>query len=328
MLHYNKNIIVTGATGFVGKRVVAELVASELGINIYALVRKPFFFDHAIKEIIIDDINDVSWIESFPEEIDCVIHIAGAAHNKIDQSGLSSLDHFRQVNTFATKKIASEAALKGVRRFVFISSIGVLGTTTKNEPFNDETPESPVSDYAISKYEAELEIKKLCQSSQSAMDFVIIRPPLVYGHGAPGNFSKLLKITRSGIPLPFLSVKNRRSFIDCNNLANFITCCIYNDNASNQTFVISDDDSISTPDLIKHLSIGLRSGTILFPFPVFLLRVAFTFIGKKSLYEQLCCSLEINSSKARNLLQWSAPNKLPESLFNIAVNSREPGQLS
>lgn len=324
----HRNIIVTGATGFVGQQVVAEILKNKADINLYALVRRPTFFDENIKEIITEDISNISWLKNFSEKIDCIVHIAGAAHNKIDKKKNDSLDYFRKVNTFATKAIADEAAKMGTRRFIFISSIGVIGTMTKGVPFSDETPESPASDYTISKYEAELEIKKICQSPQSTMDFVIIRPPLVYGYNAPGNFSQLLKITGLGVPLPFLSVRNRRSLIDCSNLANFIVCCIDNLNASNQSFVIADDEAISTPDLIKQISIGMRSKTILFLFPVFIIKFCCMLIGKKNLYEQLCCSLEINSSRAKHLLQWSPPNKTRESLVIAADKYRNLTRLS
>ena len=298
-----RNIIVTGASGFVGRRVIAEMLGSNTNANIYALVRKPTFFDSNIREITITDINDTEWIKNFNEQIDCIIHIAGAAHNKMDKNEPDPLNYFRRVNTLATKKIANEAAEKGAKRFIFISSIGVLGTTT-NEPFSDETPENPISDYAISKYEAELEIKKACENRNSNMEFVIIRPPLVYGPGAPGNFRRLMRLVSLGVPLPFGMIKNQRSMIAIDNLIDFIRVCATHPAAANQVFLISDNDDLSTKDIIRNLSKGMGIRILLLPLPPVLLKLCACLLGRRILYEQLCESLTVDCRKAIRLLGW------------------------
>ncbi|MGH1472166.1 MAG: NAD-dependent epimerase/dehydratase family protein [Cellvibrionaceae bacterium] len=323
MSNNQKNIIITGASGFVGRCVISELLRDVSFYKIFALAREPTFIDSNVNEIIIKDIGDISWLESFHEKIDCIVHIAGLAHNKFGDGTDESLSYFREVNTVATKKLVEKALEIGVKRFVFISSIGVLGTSTKNLMFDDFTPVSPSSDYAISKYEAELEIKQVCERKKSSMDYVIIRSPLVYGSEAPGNFLKLLRLVRCGLPLPLLSVRNSRSFIDCYNLASFIVCCVNHAKASNQVFLIADDENISTPDLVKCLSEGMKSKTILLPFPVSILKIICTLARKKNIYEQLCCSLEIDSSRAKELLEWSAPNKALVALLQAANGYRD-----
>lgn len=313
-------IVVTGASGFVGKKIISELLKNKNIYKIFALVRKTTFDDTDIHEVITPDIGDTSWMINFPEKIDCIIHAAGLAHNKFETKTEKPVNYFRKLNTIPTKNLAELAAAKGVRRFIFISSIGVIGTPKENLVFDDLTPESPSADYAISKYEAEIEIKKTCGKTESVMDFVIIRPPLVYGSEAPGNFSKLLKLVQRDLPLPFLSVRNRRNFIDCENLANFIIHCINHSKASNQTFLIADDTIISTPELIRYLATGMNSKTTLFAFPVFLLKFLSVALRKKNIYEQLCCSFEVDCSRAKNLLQWTPPNTTHVALKKAAAD--------
>ncbi|EIK46676.1 WbjF [Cellvibrio sp. BR] len=310
-----KNMIITGASGFIGRHLVYELLKNGENYKIFAVVRKPTFTDADVHEIIINDIDDITWIESFPEEIDCIIHTAGLAHNKLTDRR-KKLEHFRKINTICTQRLAEAAIKKGAKRFIFLSSVGVLGASTKSNPFNDFSPVLPFSEYAISKREAEIEITRLC--TNTSMDYVIIRPPLVYGFDAPGNFASLLRLIHTGIPLPLGLVNNKKTFISCSNLASFIVCCANNPLASNQIFLIADDQNISTPELVKVLALGMGIKPLLLPIPIFWIKTICTLGRKLNTYEQLCCSLEIDSTRAKQLLQWTPPTNTIDGLIRAA----------
>lgn len=297
-------ILVTGAKGFVGSAVLEQLQAYE-SISVTGVVRSLPVEDHAqgIYHAIGDMGPDTNWSAAL-EGVDVVIHLAARAHilNDTDTDPLSA---FRRTNVGAALALAKMAIEKGVKRFVFISSIGVNGNVTNGVPFSETSSPAPHADYATSKHEAEQALKQM--TSGSGMELVIIRPPLVYAAHAPGNFRRLLKLVASGLPMPFAMVKNKRSLVALENLADFIITCARHPAAANEIFLISDGEDVSTAEMLRLLAQGMGKRQVLLPVPVPLLGGLAVAAGKKNLYTQLCGSLQVDSSKCRELLGWTPP---------------------
>jgi UDP-4-keto-D-FucNAc 4-reductase len=292
-------VLVTGANGFIGNELCLFLLGQ--GISVRALVRtatkrldKVDYRVGALEEI--DSLKDVL------KGVDCVIHLAGRAH-VVNDSHVDPLSLFRAVNRDATLALAKLASESGVKRFVFMSSIGVNGAETPSDVFNESSVPAPCADYAVSKYEAELDLQKYLATT--SMEYVIIRPPMVYGIEAPGNFARLLRLVSTGIPLPFRSLKNRRSLISVENLVEFTTLCIRHPNARNNIFLVSDGTDVSTADIVSALAKGMGKRGFLLPIPIWLMGFVARVLKKKALHQQLCGSLIIDSSKARRVMNWT-----------------------
>ncbi len=228
------------------------------------------------------------------------------------------LSEFRRVNVGGTLNLARHAVAAGVRRFVFISSIGVNGAATTDLPFQADDLAAPHSAYAQSKCEAE---QGLCLIAQaSGLDLVVIRPPLVYGPGAPGNFAQLMRALHAGVPLPLGAVHNRRSFVGLDNLVDLIMVCLVNVAASNQTFLVSDDDDLSTTALLRRTANALGRPARLLPIPAQLLGAVARALGKGDLAQQLFGSLQVDIGKTRNLLGWAPVRTVDDGLQRTAAH--------
>ncbi|WP_339414809.1 MULTISPECIES: NAD-dependent epimerase/dehydratase family protein [unclassified Pseudomonas] len=291
------NILVTGATGFVGNALCAQLVNS--GYTVRALIRGE---TPTLKnvEFVVGALDDEAALASALTGIDCVVHLAGRAH-QLNDVATAPLVAFRAVNRDGTLLLANCAKAARVKRFVFISSIGVNGAATTDLPFTELAPLTPHADYAISKLEAEEGLLTLMADN---FEVVIVRPPLVYAAHAPGNFARLLKLVSLGIPVPFGSVKNQRSMIALENLVEFIRLCITHPAAANELFLISDGLAVSTADIFRYLAHGMEKRLILLPFPLAAMKMGARLLSKEALYTQLCGSLVVDCSKAMDLLQW------------------------
>lgn len=301
-------ILVTGATGFVGTSLVHKI--NDLH-EIIALVRSSGdCLPLTVKQIIADNIFEAE----LPENIDVVIHLAGRAHVLNDQS-TDPLTDFRKVNVEGTLQLAKQALDKKAKRFIFISSIGVNGAITFDQPFSESTLPKPHADYAISKFEAEEALKALFVCSET--ELVIIRPPLIYAAHAPGNFARLLKLASKNLPLPFAQTNNKRSFIALENLVNFIQTCIEHPNAANQTFLVADQHSLSTRELVEYLKQGMGKKPYFIYIPQPLMKLGAICLGKSKLYEQLFASLEIDTTKAQKLLDWIAPLTAKQAMIQV-----------
>ncbi len=306
-------ILITGATGFVGRVLAQQLLKN--GHNLVATCRnQPVNNDAAIRYVNTSSIDGATNWDPFLDGVEVVVHLAGRAHILSEQSA-DPLEEFRKVNTAGTLNLATCAAKTGIKRFVFLSSIGVNGNQT-TKPFDEESPPNPVEPYALSKLEAEKGLRNI--SENSAMEYVIIRPPLVYGPNSPGNFLALLKLTSRNLPLPFGMINNKRSFIGVDNLADFLTQCIQHSGARNKTFLISDDSDISTPELIRTLAEGMHKKAFLFPVPYQLLLSLTAMIGKSSALEKLCGNLQVDANFARNTLNWKQPVAQSQGLKDTA----------
>jgi nucleoside-diphosphate-sugar epimerase len=307
-------MLVTGATGFVGGALVSELVAN--GSQVKALVRKVSTgLPVAVEQVVVDlgEIEDEGAIKDAFAGVDVVVHAAARVHMMQDRS-VNPLAEFRKLNRDATLALAGLAADARVKRFVFLSSIGVNGNNNM-EPFGEKDTPNPQEPYAISKYEAEQSL--LAFSKKTGMEVVIIRPPLVYGPNAPGNFGSLVNWLRRGVPLPLGAINNKRSFVALDNLVSFIALCadqIRSPKASNHVFLISDDEDVSTTLLLRKVAAALGKNARLLPVPMGLMSFAARLIGKGDVANRLFGSLQVDSSKARDLLGWKPVITMSEQL--------------
>jgi nucleoside-diphosphate-sugar epimerase len=297
-------MFVTGATGFVGRALVSKLLTKDCQIK--ALVRKvSTYLPFEIEQVVFDlgEIEGDGSIKATFSGVDVVVHAAARVHIMQDRSA-NPLAEFRKLNRDMTLALAELAADEGVKRFVFLSSIGVNGNNSVM-PFSEKDTPNPQEPYAISKYEAEQGL--LVLAKKTGMQVVIIRPPLVYGPNAPGNFGTLVNWLRRAVPLPLGAINNKRSFVALDNLVSFIALCAdrtRSPKAANQVFLISDGEDVSTTQLLSKVADALGKKRWLLPVPVGLMSFVARLIGKGDVANRLFGSLQVDSSKARDLLGW------------------------
>ncbi len=296
-------VLLTGATGFIGN-VLLESLAHE----VVALGRnEPFYKKVDFFQADLDNLEDYSVAL---EGVDVVIHLAARVH-VMNEKSLDPLLEFRRTNVKATLNLALQAEQAGVKRFIFISSAGVYGNSSI-EVITEKKIVAPEEPFAVSKVEAENQLAKLC--SATSMGFVIIRPPMVYGKDAPGNFRLMIKLLLTKLPIPLANTGNSRSFVSVWNLVDLIITCIDHSEASGKTFVICDGESLSTSDFFKSMANALGLPVRLFPFPRKVLKFCALMIGKKSIYDRLFSSFTIDDTYTRRTLNWTPPLTTNEGL--------------
>lgn len=309
-------ILVTGASGFIGQALTNTLHRNA-SVSVRAAVRRKVSgFTAEVDTVEVGDLLVLANWQAALIGVDTVIHCAARVHVMNEQSA-NPLSEFRKVNVEGTLNLARQAVEAGVRRFVFISSIGVNGNRT-SRPFTEEDLPNPVEFYAVSKLEAEQRLHLL--AAETGMEVVIIRPPLVYGSNAKGNFARLIKIVSSGIPLPFGAIHNKRSLVALDNLVDLIVTCIDHPAAANQTFLVSDGEDLSTSELLGKMAMALGKPARLLPVPSWILEAGATMLGKQALAQRLCGSLQVDISKAHDLLDWVPPVSIDEALRRTAVD--------
>ena len=294
-------VLVTGSSGFIGKSVFQAF--EDEGHDVYGLSRYP-------------NSNNVLDFNSYQHDLkslfllkfDLVVHLANIAHDNLSQTRFSDL---RDFNCNFSTKLAFEAERSGVKRFIFMSSVGVHGTSSVT-PFKETDPLSPSSPYALLKLNVENMI--LSQSSNS-MDIVIIRPPLVYGRNAPGNFHNLCNLINKNIPIPVGSVRNLRSFIGVDNLSNFTVTCSSHKNAGNEIFLVSDGYDVSTAEFVFLISKAMKTKVLVPHFPPTLLYLVAKIFGKSNEIRKLVATLQVDISKSEKLLQWRPLYTIEQQLF-------------
>lgn len=308
-------ILVTGATGFVGKALQREMLARK--IQARAAMRTLLSDEHQLLNVCaVGDIGPYTDWRVALRDVHAVIHTAGRAHILNDQS-IDPLTAFREVNTAGTLQLARQAAEMNVKRFVFLSSIGVNGVESII-PFKESDLVKPTEPYAISKLEAEEGLLEIAKTTN--MEVVIIRPPLVYGPNAPGNFARLVDAVRRGLPLPLGSVtRNRRTLVGLDNLVDLVMVCLQHPAAANQVFLAGDGEDVSTADLLRKIALAFHVPSRLMPCPLVLLELVAGAVGKKAMVNRLCGSLQIDIVKSRSLLGWSPPNSLDQGLQKVAA---------
>jgi nucleoside-diphosphate-sugar epimerase len=313
------NLLLTGATGFLGSRLVKALEFAP-DIVLTATIRRPVEM-RAAKTIIVRELDaNTDWSEAL-ENQNVVIHAAARAHIMTDDAVEPMLE-YRRTNVDGTLNLARQAAAAGVRRFIFLSSIKVNGEETKiGRPFDADDVANPLDDYGVSKAEAEKGLLKI--SSDTGMEIVIIRPPLVYGPNVKGNFAKLGALVAKGVPLPLAMVKNQRSFVAIDNLVDLIITCINHPKAANQIFLVSDGQDLSAPELLNAVAKAMGRDITLFPLPSSLLSLGAAMIGKRDEASRLLGSLQLDISKTRDVLGWSPVINVEEGLRRSFVTSAE-----
>jgi len=310
MTEMNKRyVLVTGANGFIGKSLCPELLVS--GFNVRVALRKPGPEDVDKYDFIyVGDINYCTdWGKAF-YGVDTVIHLAGCAHI-MNGLGVDSLKSLREINVFGAERLARMAARAGVKRFILISSVKVNGEGASRPYTENDLPE-PQDAYGISKREAEDLLVSI--ASEAGLEMVILRLPLVYGPGVKANFKNLIKLVETGLPLPFKGISNRRSFIYLGNLVDAIITCVVHPLAAGNTFLVSDGQDVSTPDLIKMIACAMNKKTVLFSLYPGILKALCKIIRKTEELEKLTGSLLIDNSKIRNLLSWKPPFTMEEGI--------------
>ncbi|MGL1959349.1 MAG: SDR family oxidoreductase [Colwellia sp.] len=307
------NILVTGATGFVGGQLMSTLSNKKHPAK--ALLRHEN--NHFLDSAIVPSIDKHSDFSAALTDCNIVIHCAARVHVMNDTS-LNPLEKFREVNTYGTLNLAQQAADSGVKRFIFISSIKVNGESTAlGSSFKPDHTFIPTDPYGLSKYEAEIGLKKI--ADKTGMEIVIIRPPLIYGVGVKANFAAILQLSAKGIPLPFGCLnKNRRSLVFIDNLIDLIITCIEHPKATNQTFLVSDNNDLSTYQMTQLLAQACNKSGWQIPIPVFLFYLAGKITGKTSIVQRLCSSLVLDISKTKELLNWHPPYSVQQGFAKTA----------
>ena len=311
-----KKFLVTGATGFVGSFLCPRLKANKFKVR--AVIRNSAHVPLAEEHVIIDDLNgSLGWSDAMVG-IDVVIHLAARVHIMKDNAQ-DPLTEFRQMNVVATERLARSAALSGVKRFVYVSSIKVNGEETiGGQSFSELNSPNPQDPYGVSKWEAEQALQRI--AAETGLEVVIIRPPLVYGPGVKGNFAQLLRIVSMGIPLPLANINNLRDFIYVENLVDAVITCAVHPDAPGNTYLVSDGESISTPNLLRNMTQLHGLSSRLLPFPIWMLKLAAKCVGRSAQLERLIGSLQLDTTKIRQHLRWVPPHTLNEGLQNTVQN--------
>lgn len=295
-------VLVTGANGFVGRALCRQLKLS--GREVKQVVRNAT----SPEQITIGNMSGTTDWQPALEGCDTVIHLAARVHIMHD-TATDPLAEFRQVNTEGTLNLARQAALCGIKRFVFMSSLKVNG---ESGMFSETSTPKPEDAYAISKWEAERGLHEIAH--ETGMEIVVLRPPLVYGPGVGANFMRLVNAIRKGIPLPFGSIKNSRSLIYLDNLVSAILACADHPAASGKTYLVSDNQDVSTAELITQLAKALgRSPRLIRISPKFIEWLGAS-VGKRKEFDRLLGSLAIDSKAITRDLGWTPPFTMQEGL--------------
>lgn len=309
-------VLVTGASGFVGRPLVSALATA--GHEVTAAVRNPAtagFADGVRVRQVADLGPDTNWQDAL-EGAEAVAHLAARVHVMNDRAA-DPLAEFRHANTAATRHLAKAAADAGVRRLVFVSTVKVHGDTNGATPIRETDDPRPSDAYGRSKWEAEQALIEV--AGRNDMEAVILRPPLVYGPGAKGNFLALLKLCRWAPLLPLGGLANRRSLIYVGNLVDAIMACLVHPEAARQTFLVRDGDDVSMPELIRRTGAALGRTPWMIPAPESLLRLAGRLAGRQETMARMLDSLVVDDGKIRHRLGWTPPFTMAEGLEATAA---------
>ncbi|SFR42195.1 Nucleoside-diphosphate-sugar epimerase [Marinobacter gudaonensis] len=308
-----ERILVTGANGFVGKALCQHLVAH--GYRVRGVVRGNQRPVAGVEYAPIHDLASVTRAEwaSMLDDVHVVIHCAALVHQ---MNGVADPDAYYRINTAATALLAEAAADAGVRRFVFLSTVKVLGEFTEpGRPFRADDPPNPRYDYARSKWLAEQALTAV--GDRTGMEAVILRPPLIYGPGVGGNFDSLMRLVKKGVPLPLGAIRNKRSLLAIGNLLDVCEQCIQRSQPLSGTFLVSDGTDVSTAELVSALarSQGIRVWMV--PIPVTLMRMAGWFLGRKEAIDRLVGNLQVDIQALCDALEWKPKRTMANELDTI-----------
>lgn len=318
-------VVVTGANGFVGRALLLRLQATA-GFEPLGCVRDARVCGAgesagggSVIEVAQGLSEETDW-STVLRGFEAVVHTAARVH-QMGEAGADSLREYRNINVLGTVRLARQAADAGIQRFVFISSAKVNGEmTAKGRPFTEDDPPCPFDGYAMSKWEAEQALQQIAR--ESAMELVIVRPPLVYGPGVKANFASLFRAIKRGWPLPLALINNQRSYVALDNLVDFIVACLCHSQAADQTFLVSDGQDLSTRDLALGLARAAGVRARLLPVPVWLLQRGAAALGRPGVAQRLCANLQLDISKGENLLAWSPPISVMDGLRKVAAGDQ------
>ncbi len=289
-------IVLTGATGFLGRNLLPVLCKEYEVLSVGRNNLTSEFGESALIPCINAETN---W-QCFLSGADVVIHTAARAHIT-GTKGIIDYDEYQEVNVEGTRNLAQQAACAGIKRFIFISSIGVNGNTSKN-PFKYSDAPDPHDAYSISKHRAEVVLQEI--ERKTGMEYVIIRPPLIYGNKAPGNFRSLMKLSNMNLPLPLGAIYNKRSLVSIDNVVDLIATCINHPNAKNQLFLVSDDHDVSTTELLQEMRVAAGKKPLLLPIRLSILRLVASLFSKQSVVDKLGSDLQVDIIHTKETLNW------------------------
>ena len=308
-------VLVTGASGFVGQH-----LAHFLARNGWAIRRAVRTRSGSDDEVLVDSIGPTTDWQPALAGIDAVVHLAARVHHQHEEH---AVELYRDVNIDGTLQLARSAANAGVKNFVFVSTVLVHGRSNDTyAPFHESNVLTPRGLYGMSKAAAEAGLKALAQDSD--MNVTVVRPPLIYGSGAKGNFKMLTKAIGLGIPLPFAGIRNRRAFLAVENLTSFILHRLTNPAGKFDIFLVADEEQVSTPEFVRRLANAAGRSPRLFSMPSRLLSTLLEATGRKEIRESLLGSLELDLSKAASI-GWRPRVSLDEGL-RLALHEPMPGQ--
>lgn len=307
------HVLVTGATGFVGRHLCQHLLIQ--GCRVTAVGRKPTFsLTHpqlTYHEVPTID-ADTDWAPILPG-VEVIVHLAARVHCMKDR-GMRALRDYQAVNVQGTQRLV-ECAVKHVKRFVYLSTIKVNGEKTLDTAFRADDHPRPLDAYSLSKLQGEQILRQVAK--RTGMEWVIVRTPLIYGPGVKGNFEKLMRLAKTRLPLPFRSLKQLRSFVSIQNLCDFLTCCLEHSRAEREILMVSDGEDLSTAKWIKYLRRSLGRRSWLFHCPAGVIRWAATLVWKRRMANRLIDPLQINIEKSKRLLAWQPPYTVSECIEKL-----------
>ena len=297
------NILLTGTNGFIGQA-------------LYKGLKDNHCITPSVRKLMSKDLLDLSIRSGWDDDLvdkSVVIHCAARAHILVESIKSPHLI-YEKTNVEGTRELAKYAVKHGVKRLVFLSSINVFGKSTEiGMPFCSSGLVNAKDEFSVSKLKAEDALKAIC--AETGMEYVIIRLPLVYGPGVKANFLSMLKWVARGLPLPLGGIRhNKRSLVYVENLVDLIKVCIEHPGAANQTFLVSDDEDVSTSELLQRVAKALDVKSRLLPIPPSWLGLGGKLLGKKGIEQRLCGSLQVDISHTKQTLGWQPPHTIEEGL--------------
>ncbi len=305
-------VLITGANGFVGRAVSTCL--AERGWSVRAAVRRetalPHLADDVEAVVVRDPDGEADW-QAAVRGMDAVVHLIARTHQASD-GGLASLSMYRETNVGITQRLATACLLTGPMRFVFLSSVKAVGERSFGAPLTEGTRCRPEDAYGISKREAEVWLTT--RARDRGLEATILRPPLVYGAGVRANFLRLMKLVDRGAPLPLAGVRNRRSMIFVENLADAVVAVLTSPQATDETFFCADPEPLSTPELVRELATLMGRRARLVPVPTRILELGGRIARREEEVARLVGSLQVSTDLIRKRIGWRPPYKTREGL--------------
>ncbi|WP_430292770.1 NAD-dependent epimerase/dehydratase family protein [Pseudomonas sp. B1-22] len=315
------NVLLTGATGFVGRGMLARLCA-EPGVRVRVAVRRmPDVLPDGVECTLIQGLSVFQCWDMALQGIDVVIH-AAAQVRVLTERCVDPLAELRAVNVDASRHLARQAAAAGAKRFVYVSSIKANGEETElGRPYCAESPAFPKDPYGQSKLEAEQAL--FAVGEETGLEVVVVRSPLVYGPGVKANFASLMRALQQRLPLPFAAIDNRRSLVARDNLVDLLLLCARHPAAVGRMFLVSDGRDLSTAQLCRELSEALGVSPRLLPVPTRVLRMLGLIVGRGQQMQRLLGSLQVDISATCQLLDWKPPVQMRQAIQETAQWCRE-----